>query len=150
MRMLGFTKKNSGTVVNGKVSHEWVWWKDEKGTVYMGDPTSGVGFDGEDNDNGYGAFLWDEFTLSKADQLDYFGYSDLDEMRAALTWEERLVPFSTYSKYCPIKGFAIDTKTKSAWIKYVKGGDDLYAAKGENGTNWKLREVDFSNYQEWV
>lgn len=142
MHILGFSYDDCGGIFNYATNHGWNWWKDEDGKLYMGDATCGTGFDGDMNDiNEYGSFIGDDFMLYQCDQLDYFGYTDADKMKAELSLEQRFVPFSVYNKYCPVKGFG--NCTKQAWVDSVKAGDNGYASDGEKGTNWKYSKIKF-------
>lgn len=148
MRILGFTKENSGIVHNPATDHAWNWWKDEDGNLYMGDATTGAGFDGENFDNGYGNFLDDEFWFPFNVQLEYFGCKDQDELNEKYPRVyDTCITFETYNKYCPVKGFG--NCTKQAWVNSVKSGDDFYASDGESGVDWKLTIVDFNQFQNW-
>lgn len=144
MYMLGFKYGEFGAIPNDATNHEWNWWKDENGKLYMGDATCGTGFDGDMSYqiDKYAAFVCDQFALYPVDEMDYFGFKTMEEMcekhpHAA----DGYVPFSVYNKYCPVKGFG--NCTKQAWVDSVKAGDDFYASDGEKGTNWKYSKIKF-------
>ena len=142
MYMLGFKYGEFGAIPNYATNHEWNWWKDEDGKLYMGDATCGTGFDGENFDNGYGNFLDDEFWFPFNVELEYFGCKNQDELNEKYPRVyDTCITFDTYNKYCPVKGFG--NCTKQAWVDSVKAGDDFYASDGEKGTNWKYSKIKF-------